>query len=602
LRIEYEKRCFQINITKYRSAKDEIKIFYGKASIIEKFIIGNADEYFYQYLGKNSCYAFTELVHKEDLKSFLDGVEKLEEGAQSIIARVKCYSGRYRCLCMKLEYNGRVIDGYKSFDISFSDTIGIQENYIKYLRLTNKYRKFISLIPMLYFEYNLRTNQLIVYKYSNAKCILIFNSDLDILKDKVVFSDELSISGKKQFEIFYDNIIKGSDQFEANISAGIFLKIKSAVIFREDSKEMVVGVMNPSENGDKEIYYLSEAARDVGTGILNKRAISEYAIEKINNSEKGIYLVMLDIDDFKKINDTYGHMFGDEVLTKVSEIIISVLESRGTVGRFGGDEFLIVIENVYEESDLRRILKTINKHIQWVNGNVFDNFKVTTSMGIAKFPEDGTDYEELFNKADKSLYIAKAKGKNRFIIYDKAKHGGIETNKYNNDGIGMNAILNNEKRAAMVSEIILKLYAQGIDAIMPSMSVIRACFDLDGITIYAGDELDRTYYLGEYIVPFEHFKLFEENNYKKLFNENDVYVETNIHRIEKDYEEIYKVYMEQEIAEFIQCITYFKDKPQVVVSFDVLNRPRKWSDNDIDFLTILGKLIGNVIIKNILNN
>jgi len=233
---------------------------------------------------------------------------------------------------------------------------------------------------------------------------------------------------------------------------------------------------------------------------------------------------------------------------------------------------------------------------------VFDNFKVTTSMGIAKFPEDGTDYEELFNKADKSLYIAKAKGKNRFIIYDKAKHGGIETNKYNNDGIGMNAILNNEKRAAMVSEIILKLYAQGIDAIMPSMSVIRACFDLDGITIYAGDELDRTYYLGEYIVPFEHFKLFEENNYKKLFNENDVYVETNIHRIEKDYEEIYKVYMEQEIAEFIQCITYFKDKPQVVVSFDVLNRPRKWSDNDIDFLTILGKLIGNVIIKNILNN
>ena len=59
--------------------------------------------------------------------------------------------------------------------------------------------------------------------------------------------------------------------------------------------------------------------------------------------------------------------------------------------------------------------------------------------------------------------------------------------------------------------------------------------------------------------------------------------------------------MKQEIAEFVQCVTYFDDRPQVVVSFDVFNRPRKWSENDIDFLTILGKLIGDVVIKNILN-
>ena len=59
--------------------------------------------------------------------------------------------------------------------------------------------------------------------------------------------------------------------------------------------------------------------------------------------------------------------------------------------------------------------------------------------------------------------------------------------------------------------------------------------------------------------------------------------------------------MKQEIAEFVQCVTYLADRPQVVVSFDVFSRSRKWSDNDIDFLTILGKLIGDVVIKNILN-
>jgi len=599
-----------MNITKYKSAKEEKEIFFGKASIIDKFAVGNADEYFYQYLGKNSCFAFTELVHKDDLQSFLDAVEKLEKGTQSIIARVKCYSGRYRCLCMTLAYNGRIIDGYKSFDINFSDTISIQENYIKYLRLTNKYRKLISLITTLYFEYDFGTNQLIIYKYSNAKCILVFNSNLNSLREEVISSDNLSSSVKKQFEVFYDNMRKGTDQFEANISAeifqiakeGIFLKLKSTVIFREDSKEMVVGVMKPSEELDKEVYYLSEAARDVGTGLLNKRAISEYAIEKINNSDKCLYLIMLDIDDFKKINDTYGHMFGDEVLTKVSEIIISVLASRGTVGRFGGDEFLVLIEDVSGESDLRRILKTINKHIQWECGNAFDNFKVTTSMGIAKFPIDGSTYEELFDKADKSLYIAKAKGKNRYIIYDKLKHGTVETNTYNNsNSIGINDILNNENRAATISNIILNLFAKGIDAIIPSIAVIQEYFDVDGITVYVGEILNRTYYIGEYVEPIEQFYLFENENYRKLFNANNVYVETNIHRIERDYVEIHEAYMKQEIAEFIQCVTYFKDRPQVVVSFDVFNRPRKWSDKDIDFLTILGKLIGDVVIKNILN-
>ena len=598
-----------MNITKYRSSKNEKVIFHGKASIINEFKVANADEYCYQYLGKNSCYPFSELVHRDDLQSFLEAVKKLEEGTQSIIARVKCYSGRYRCLYMALKYNGRIIEGYKSFDISFSDTIGIQEHYIKYLRLTNKYRKLISLIPVLYFEYEFSTNLLIIYKYSNAKCILLFNSNLDILKDQVISSDDLSASIKKQFEVFYDDLIRGTDQFETSISAeifdktkaGVFLKITSTVIFQEDSKEMIVGVMKPSENGDKEVYYLSDAARDVGTGMLNKRAISEYAIEKINSSDREIYLVMLDIDDFKKINDTYGHMFGDEVLTKVSETIISVLSSRGTVGRFGGDEFLIVIENVNEESDLRCLLKTINKHIQWECGNVFDNFKVTTSMGISKFPDDGMDYEELFNKADKSLYIAKAKGKNRYIIYDKAKHGAIKSNKYNGNSIGMNSVLNNEKRASTVSDIILNLFANGVDAIMPSFAVMQTYFDLDGISVYTGETLNRTFYLGEYIAPFEQFKLLEDVRYMEFFNENNVYVETNIHRIEIDHEEIYKEYMKQEIAEFVQCITYVANTPQVVVSFDVFNRPRKWSDTDVDFLTILGKLIGDVVVKNILN-
>lgn len=598
-----------MDVTKYRSSKDEIEIFYGKASIVEKFIVANADEYAYQFLGKNSCYGISELIYKDDLQTFLNAVERLDEGSQSIIVRVKCYNDSYRCLCMKLEYNGRIVNGYRSFDINFSDTLSIQENYIKYKNVSNKYRKLLSLIPILFFEYSFSTKELIIYRYRNLKSVLIYKDNLDVLNNSVIASDDYSIAVKKQFEQFYNNMVNGVDKLKMNLPAeifdkarkGIFLKIKSTVMYREDSKDMVIGVMNPSGNLEKEIYYLSEAARDAGTGLLNKRAISEFAIEKINNYDKTLYLIMMDIDDFKKINDTYGHLFGDEVLNKVAEIILSVLSSRGTVGRFGGDEFLIIIENVCDETDLRRILKTIYKHIMWAFSDVSDNLKVTASMGITKYPDDGTDYEKLFKIADKSLYIAKAKGKNRFIIYDEKKHGSIDSDNCKNSLIGFNSFLNSEKRVGAVSDIILNLYTKGIDAIIPSLAVIQAYFDLDGIAVYVGVELKRMYSIGNYNEEFIKIDFFDNENYKLLFNENNVYVETNINKIKSEFEEIYEVYLKQEIAEFVQCVTCFKDKPQVVISFDVFNRSRKWSENDTEYLSILGKLIGEVVLKNIEN-
>ena len=68
---------------------------------------------------------------------------------------------------------------------------------------------------------------------------------------------------------------------------------------------------------------------------------------------------MIDVDDFKTINDTYGHMFGDEVLSRISELIRSVMDSRGVAGRFGGDEFMVLFENIESEKDLRSIRKMV---------------------------------------------------------------------------------------------------------------------------------------------------------------------------------------------------------------------------------------------------
>lgn len=88
-------------------------------------------------------------------------------------------------------------------------------------------------------------------------------------------------------------------------------------------------------------YYATSEAVDSATGLLNKRACMEYTKSVIaSNDDKIHYMIMFDVDNFKSINDTYGHLFGDEVLSKIANIINANLNGRGIAGRFAGDEFL----------------------------------------------------------------------------------------------------------------------------------------------------------------------------------------------------------------------------------------------------------------------
>ena len=102
----------------------------------------------------------------------------------------------------------------------------------------------------------------------------------------------------------------------------------------------------------------------------------------------------MDIDDFKNINDTFGHVMGDEVIAKVAEIIRTSLGNRGYVGRFGGDEFMVVTDRVKDAENFSKIFKTIRKNITWSCGEMMPNMEVTLSLGLATYPDHASNYDE----------------------------------------------------------------------------------------------------------------------------------------------------------------------------------------------------------------
>ncbi len=172
----------------------------------------------------------------------------------------------------------------------------------------------------------------------------------------------------------------------------------------------------------KEAEY--DARHDALTGLLNRRAFDATLKHNLTFSRKGdegLWLVLLDVDHFKKVNDTYGHDAGDHVLVHLAEILRKHCRSDDVICRFGGEEFALIMHNIAEQDALQSIERLLDLFHQ--KPTIYDEDKIihTFSAGMAPATAgQGETFDLLFKQADQALYAAKNNGRNRIEIYQKA--------------------------------------------------------------------------------------------------------------------------------------------------------------------------------------
>lgn len=155
--------------------------------------------------------------------------------------------------------------------------------------------------------------------------------------------------------------------------------------------------------------------RDSLTGIFNRRyllKISEELIKDYERMNSQMSVLMIDIDYFKKVNDTYGHVFGDWVLVRVSEMIKEGLRGTDILARYGGEEFSVILPNT-ELKDATQIAERVRKHVASMRNR--KGGAVTVSIGVAEY-QPGQSMVELIECADKCLYEAKRRGRDRVVF------------------------------------------------------------------------------------------------------------------------------------------------------------------------------------------
>jgi len=160
---------------------------------------------------------------------------------------------------------------------------------------------------------------------------------------------------------------------------------------------------------------------DATTELPNRVLLQDRLLHAINRAARDsgrLALLFLDLDGFKLINDSLGHAAGDNVLRKVGERLTSRLRKADVVARVGGDEFAVVLSEVGQDSDVQAICEQLLQVITEPYALGGHNGHVTASIGIAVFPEDGSDVPTLLKHADAAMYQAKENGKNRYVFYE----------------------------------------------------------------------------------------------------------------------------------------------------------------------------------------
>lgn len=165
------------------------------------------------------------------------------------------------------------------------------------------------------------------------------------------------------------------------------------------------------------------AHHDGLTGLLNRGAFMErmaLALKRAEHRSEMLALLFIDLDNFKRVNDSLGHLEGDQVLTTVSERLVGALRGSDIVGRFGGDEFIVLLSDLDSRADIVVVLEALLSVVEVPVKADGRALSVTPSIGVAVYPDDGRHADELIQHADTAMYRAKARGRATYQFFEAA--------------------------------------------------------------------------------------------------------------------------------------------------------------------------------------
>ena len=576
-----------------------------------RFISG--DERYFAMMGEVVECGLDKLVHRDDWDGFKDYLER-EEYDEPYISRIMIGTECYRYfLFYRIKETRQDFRNKEAVKYNFlvRDVVAFSDNFTMCFNNMRKYRHFLSCVEVKYFDYNLDNGWISIYTYESGHAQNIYKEPLDDWQKRIIDNKLVEKDGLDDFIKFCDFLRKGDVNFNVSFNTSMFSddgKTSDLYSFRGGlftdglSLNMVIGMAILSDGVQAEGIASVDAGLDPFTGLLNKKVIREVIEQELNEYEKSQdksekYLCIIDIDDFKSVNDTYGHRFGDEVILALANGLKETFETYGLIGRVGGDEFLCFLSGFASVIDFRTHMTDMREKLKKKMAERMPGYSFSVSIGVATYPQNGATYEELFRIADGCLYIAKEKGKDRYIIYKEELHSAyLNTSEGRNSGRVVADFMKPIEKNQMASSMIVKIAKDGWSCVQSVLDDLMDRLNIHGISITFADDEHEDIILGHYSEQRVDIDFLGNKKYMKTFDEYGINKVDNTASLGYEFEDLYNSMKEYDLCSTLQIKLMKKRKCVGVASFDIFGEHRrKWSNEDVSVIYMVCKAVESVL-------
>lgn len=461
--------------------------------------------------------------------------------------------------------------------------------------ISERFYSIITISADYVFEYVIDKGEFSLYKNSDDEFIGIIETNNDFeqffKESGYIFADDIDT-----LERICDNIRSGVDRASFEIRLALsdkdeyqWFKVRMKTI-RDDrhSPFRVIGKLeniNDIKNTEKRL--IDKAERDSLTKIYNKSTTKKLIKNYLRTDTRETYdaFIIIDVDDFKKVNDTLGHMFGDSILVDLSQEMQDLFRSNDVVGRIGGDEFIVFLRGMKQKSHIESKADDICKIFDLLYAGD-DGTKITGSLGIALFPQDGDSFDELYRKADLALYASKRAGKSCYTFYNSGyeeENTVVSLPRVEQYRRNMDFLKSGTDFDLSILHSAFNYTGNGEEGVSDLLYRIGKHYNLSRVSVYKYFDDENIYRiveqwngkyvkstLSEYFVPSD--RAAQKSRFD--FDDNDVFM---VDFSKKDLNKHELFLKEHDVKACISC-GYFKEgRLAGFVSFEECDSPRQWS-------------------------